>query len=303
MKMENVEIYGNESDLGGGIYLLCDNDEPVTITDSMIGSENPNGGNIAHMNGGGLYVETHQNPVSAANVTLNGTYVQRNVAEGDGGGIYMQNVDTEHSVDHLALRDSLISGNQSGGSGGGVFFQSVGGTLEPYGDPVDGAALVIARTTIDSNTATASGGGVYASFSFASIPPHEPFTTLLVRDSTISGNTAYGGTGGIEGSAGGGGIFLSAIDPYYNTITNSTISGNRALNGGGVYLTMPSGRSKTLFRHTTISNNTAGPFDGDMDAPIETQQPQYTAGGGILITGATTPPVPIAFVRSYDYRW
>ena len=83
----------------------------------------------------------------------------------------------------------------------------------------DTGMLTITGSTISGNQTGnpghtgGSGGGIVN------------YGTMTIQDSTMSGNTATGGN--FEGY--GGGIYGNN-----NTITNSTITGNSAVHGGGV---------------------------------------------------------------------
>jgi hypothetical protein len=97
------------------------------------------------------------------------------------------------------------------------------------------------------------GGGILASGG----------TTLMISDSTISGNTADGPGGGIY--AGGP-----------TSLTNVTISGNTSTDtaGGGVYA---GGASLSLDHVTVTSNRTL------IDSPAQSQ-----VAGGVYVEGVTT---------------
>ncbi|MBL4848446.1 MAG: hypothetical protein JKY65_23240, partial [Planctomycetes bacterium] len=133
---------------------------------------------------------------------------------------------------------TISSGNAP--AGGGINF----------GDP--GArgnqpCLVIDSCAIVGNTATTGGGIEHA------------LGALLVRNSTISGNTSTGNGGGIN-----------FLDPSTNDairIENSTISGNTAGGaGGGIFLR---GFNHQI-RFTTIANNMATGFGGGLRTAIST---------------------------------
>jgi hypothetical protein len=112
-----------------------------------------------------------------------------------------------------------------------------------------GTSLNIRRTLITGNTAGDGGGGVYC---FNDNP-------LLIEDSTISGNTA----GTTDGE--GGGLYAFGDGP--TTIRGTTISGNNSLGttgqGGGIFFA--SGTAPTpaiVIENSTISGNTAGDDGG-----------------------------------------
>jgi parallel beta-helix repeat protein len=149
---------------------------------------------------------------------------------GDGAGILLG--DENLTLDHV-----VITGNSSGTEGGGIGVQSIGGNL------------VIRNSTISGNTANGvpptggfagSGGGIY----FANKG------TLLLDSSTVSGNVSVAGEGG-------GIYFFGNVGTAGLVIRNSTISGNSAgANGGGIDLNTVVGT--LLIQNSTITGNTAG---------------------------------------------
>lgn len=147
-----------------------------------------------------------------------------------------------------------------------------GNSAEEFGGAIFGifSSLQITRTLFEDNIGRVGGGLLLQASSYS----------LTITDSTIRNNIANGdGDGGggihvmntnvfIEGSTisgnravqGSGGGILFDIKGDYSTptflMTNSTISGNTAFLGGGLYLNT-AGDSATNIYHTTIANNTA----------------------------------------------
>ena len=148
----------------------------------------------------------------------------------------------------LIIEDAILSGNQVTGSGGAIF----GGTAE----------IVLRRVQLSNNTATDFGGAVSAGSG-----------GVLVVDTTISDNTASSADGGGIYSGGPTRIYRSVIKNnhapnYYGggvacetlatlEIHESTISGNSAFVGGGIYATYP-----VLIDRSTLSGNTASASGG-----------------------------------------
>jgi parallel beta helix pectate lyase-like protein len=169
-------------------------------------------------------------------------------AANDGGGISLTNNST------LTLRNSTITNNR-GRFGGGIFFFL-------------GGSLVMDNCTVANNRAlamdghNASGGGIFF-YGAASTSPPAGYTpgTLLVRNSTISGN---------QGPGSGGGILL---DSFTGTllVQNSTVSGNTAgVSGGGIAQLAGTG-TITLQDSTVTANSAGGTATGTLS----------TGGGGI----------------------
>jgi hypothetical protein len=101
-----------------------------------------------------------------------------------------------------------------------------------YGNATyDNATLIIANSTISGNTAAQQGGGVY-----------NEADTLIIVNSTLTGNVAAQNGGGVFNQNG-------AV-----TTANSTLTGNVAVQGGGVF---NDEGALTLVR-TLVSGNTGG---------------------------------------------
>jgi putative cell wall-binding protein len=250
-------ISGNDGkERGGGID--ADTAGDVVIEDSTI-SENRagfglSGSTSASADGGGLRVS------GGADVTIRDTDVTDNTASRRGGGMRVLAAPT------FVLTDSTISGNTaSGGNGGGAY--------------VDGAdTATVTDTTVDGNSSQGQGGGL----SFRS------FDAVTVTDSTLSDNDASNAGGGlyVEGPAtvegttisgnsvtsdSGDGGGLSQHGPGALEISASTVSGNSAGTGGGVYTETDDG----LIENSTLSGNDATYADSF-----------YGGGGALRIVGA-----------------
>jgi hypothetical protein len=150
---------------------------------------------------------------ASANVVIDGlTITGGNAFAFGGGGINV-------SGGKLTLRNSVVTGNHSIFNGGGI--------------KNDGGSLTISNSTVSDNTAEQNGGGIFNTVS----------STLIVNNSTVSGNTANGVNSITDGTANGdgGGIYNAGN----MNVTNSTLvrnhSGANAVSasatglGGGIY--------------------------------------------------------------------
>ena len=224
-------------------------------------------GNVSEGDGGGLAIRD-------AKLDLRRAQISGNAAVGNGGGIYATGA--AGSFDSLFLREVTASLNSAGVSGGGVFVDgptdvTVIRGIYTNNTAVRGAGLFFlndalvamrAGTTVSSNTATANGGGIYASGS-----------RVTIEDASIRNNRANRGaglfvTGGrmvslldvlvAENIATdlGGGAFNARIIASVGTLWTN----NRAADGGGVYGASGS-RSEVLddFFAGNVPNETAGP--------------------------------------------
>ena len=226
------------------------------------------GSNSSDGYGGAVYASGSRVEIADSDVTYNS-------AGASGGGIDAYN-------SPLRMRGTSVSGNESLGYGGGVYV---------YGDPAVGSAPVdIADSSLYGNYARSDGGGAYLGASGA----------MTVVRTTISANDANRSGGGL---AVGYGANASAV-----TITDSTLSGNRAVrrDAGGVLIAGPTGQ--TLLQNVTISGNLAGRHGGGAsvynayDTPVavrnstvvDNQAGSPYGGGGIYQYGGDCRPDPDA---------
>jgi hypothetical protein len=188
------------------------------------------------------------------NITLSPTVTLKNLtftggdAAGGGGAIAMGIGGTSPNGS-LTLQDCTISGNASNLDGGGVYFNgknlsvlsttfhdnhanvysSNGGGLNALLRDGD---LTITGSTFTGNTAARGGGGAFVDVDITS--------TATISNSEFTGNDAS--LDGVAGSSGGGGGLMATVagdtangsNGGTLTITDSVISGNSAIYGGGL---------------------------------------------------------------------
>ena len=150
------------------------------------------------------------------------------------------------------ILDSIITGNTATYRGGGV---NVRGYLQYqyYYDPNYGGffyylyepgVLNVERTTVAENLAEYGGGIAVVEY-----------TNATITDSTISGNSATGGGGGMYFATG-----ASPNYPGYTAVDHVTVSGNRAnRSGGGIY---DRSRNGQVVASTITGNRADADFDG-----------------------------------------
>lgn len=305
LQIQTAAINRNQAQRGGGLYL--DVNSTATLTQAGIEgntSQSFGGGiasfatlnlsqvsvnnNIANTDGGGIF--------SNGNLTLNQMGLSGNRANNSGGGIF--------NLNQLQGSELAISSNQAQ-LGGGLFNSGIatidqttftqnnasidGGGIR-VGFPSTPSRLTLTNSTLQGNTA-AFGGGLEASEgSIVTVQntqflanqasdrggaiQNDDFAQMMIDQSTIDGNSAPNGAGGIfnygdlsvtnttisnnQTSGSGGGVF-SDIKPGIplssgtTNLSNVTISGNQANEGGGVQ----SNQGNTTIASTTIANNTA----------------------------------------------
>jgi hypothetical protein len=213
----------------------------VTINDCTVED------NYSGSTGGGF---GDQNNLGTLTVT-NSVFLD-NRALGDGGGI-------QEGGPSTTITNSTIQGNSSGPNGGGV--------------SVEGGNLTILNSTILNNRATVDGGGLFSNASTTTITDaviqgnscnldaggiFAGGVVLTILDATVADNTASGNGGGIV-------VETTGTGPAFSTITNTTITGNSALNagngnnrGGGIdYAMAAAGNALNLINDTITGNYAA----------------------------------------------
>ncbi|MDR3367008.1 MAG: fibronectin type III domain-containing protein, partial [Prevotellaceae bacterium] len=113
------------------------------------------------------------------------------------------------------LKNSIIRHNTASGSGGGIYAEQ--------GTAAAGTGLTITGCLIDGNTAATSGGGMYIKDICTKYNIHN---CIVVNNETPLGSSNYGG-----------GIYLgdAGSEPVIAKISNLTIANNKAYYGAGIY--------------------------------------------------------------------
>ncbi len=202
------------------------------------------------------------------------------------------------------MTNCTLSGNSaSGGFGGGiggfnstvtVTNSTLDGNSAAEGGGISGGAVLISNSTISNNIASGDGGGIsggavlishstinnnIASGKGGGIANGGAATT--VRDSTLSGNSASTGGGIYDEGTGNNQANL--------TVSNSTLSGNSASTGGGVFIEGINGDTAAVSLNNTIlasTNNLPGAnlVNGGPNTRIISQGYNLSSdnGGGFL---------------------
>src|SRR2546425_1791117 len=238
---------------GGGINLEGGS---LTIVDSAITN------NTSYGTGGGLV-----NNGSTGSLSITNSLISGNAVTGTNGGGGLS------SNGPLDVTNTIVQGNTSASYGGIAAYgrasvtdstiagnvASVGdcGGLLLYGGMSDTVVRTVVRSSVTDNlaespaTAAANrGGGICA------LAPN-----VSIRDSTVSGNRALGDPSAMPATydAGdvGGGIYVESGGALF--LTGSTVNGNQARDGDGVY-----NKGTATISNSTISDNgtTASPGNG-----------------------------------------
>lgn len=253
-------------------------DRRVSVRDSRITRNTTTGP------GAGISVTTIQ-PAPSDDVspvlTITGSVVARNVTSGSsrpGGAVYSR-------VGELVVESSRITRNRAGAggvagsSGGGIHFAP---DTDDLGPARHGATIL--KTRIDRNRAAGHGGGAY-------LDSDGP--VRVVRSRLVANVTSTQGRGG--------GLWIRDAVPAL--VRTSTIAGNRATRGGGVYVAGRTGIAWTRIAATTISRNRAGE-DGGGVLVAEAAQASIVnstlsanraviSGGGVQAGTVAAPLIPV----------
>ena len=234
---DNAKITGNGRNgiamittAGGGIFTYGS----IRITDSTISSNAATGG------GGGI---------SAKWVTIINSTISDNATNGSGGGIQADK--------SMEIKNSTISGNSSY-KGGGIYALGtlditdsniIGNVATVYGGGIGSEnstkdAIRISGGEISGNWAAINGGGIYTEVNSSAI---------TITNAQITGNGIDGGPNGDVKTNRGGGIYT------YGTLLmeNSTVSGNAATVGGGGIYSKNGTTNAMLIDGSVISGNWA----------------------------------------------
>jgi Chlamydia polymorphic membrane protein (Chlamydia_PMP) repeat len=261
LNLTDVVIENNTASYGGGLYLNYSSLGDVVNLDHVVIR-----GNSVTAAAGGLGV----NFGDYAGFHLLDSQVYNNTAY-EGGGVYFQGT-TTYGLSSVSIENSQIYANTASLSAG--FENHSGDTTVPvillntdlyqnsasyYGGAIGNyGALAISTSTMDANTATVRGGGIY----------NYEGGHIDISQSTLSDNSAQFG----------GGIYTELFVHNAGTITmtNSTLSGNSASrDGGGIYAV---GGQISLYNATIARNLVL--------VPSGVTYPGM--GAGVYITGTAT---------------
>ncbi|BBO84830.1 hypothetical protein DSCO28_53960 [Desulfosarcina ovata subsp. sediminis] len=215
------DINGDDEDFinnNENVYHVVRGSDNVVIDGFTIIGGNANGTG-SEVYGGGIYS-------NGTDVTIQNCTLKNNNATSGGGAIFL-------SGSNIAISHSIIKNNQGGYYGGGIYMKASSPTLKGLifqgNSSGNGGAIFITENsspliiscTIESNTATYWGGGIYLGSA----------SNSELNNCIISNNEA-----GIDDSLvdyyGGGGI--AAFESTMN-LNNCVILKNLCCHGGGIY--------------------------------------------------------------------
>jgi len=201
-------IDGNGTD-----RIVYDASAPLSIAQMTL----QNGNTIG--DGGGIY--------AGGTLTLSHAVVSANTSGTYGGGVAIV-------AANATLQGVVVTGNHAGSFGGGIYISGAGPTVNH---------VAIDSTTIQSNTATGPGAGIYSHGVTLNLRKslltqnhggygdgiYNDFSTANITNTTISdnGNNVEGGQGG--------GIFNHGTTALVNVTISANLASNAAGDGGNIY--------------------------------------------------------------------
>ncbi|QJX00853.1 WD40 repeat domain-containing protein [Frigoriglobus tundricola] len=210
-----------QTQLGGGIG--NSGNGAVTVTGSTF--EN----NTAGTTGGAFSDMTGQ--TAGSSLTVTNSLFLNNYAFMNGGAI-------ASGAPTTTITDTEIKGNSSGASGGGVFAY--------------GTTLTLLSDTLADNTSTNSGGGILLETTGTGQAASSITNTTISGNGAVNTNDANSNGGGID--VGGSSLVLQ----------NSTISGNYAFIGGGIFSDGATGSTFSI-QSTIVAGNRVTDNGTDID--------------------------------------
>ena len=254
------EIYNNTAYYGGGLYVYDDTSGNYTHKLSF-NSLNVHD-NTATSSGGGMGIESNTAGQHTMNVTAMACNIHDNSAGASGGGVFLAaglrsastTANPAQLVQNVNFTSTQINNNTAATNGGGVFIQRrvrnnvrIGVQFGTEGkDPM-------ATSSVNGNTA-GWGGGIETSTAISGSYPAYNVSdiTVVLSDTSVSGNVASGGGGGIQANRSkfvlnnasvtknetggdGGGIRAGVSSDFM--ITQGYLDGNVAAgNGNGMWI-------------------------------------------------------------------
>lgn len=283
---EKLAVSGNDSSRIFNISTPSATPIAVTLTGLRLTHGKATGNNL----GGAIYT-------SNVSLTLEDSELDHNAAT-QGGAIFLQNAIGVLSASKLA-RTTLANNSAKAGVGqGGGLLASFGATLQIVDSAVSAntssrgagaqfynvGSITIERSQVIGNQADSDFGGGLAFFHQTS----SGYSTVAIKNSTISGNSAAFRSGGID------------LINTRTTLTGDTLTSNSSQGDGGAISIIDTSAglvSQFSIVDSTVSGNTATGFGGGIDvsrvstfyanrtliALNSTYNPSGGGGGGIAL--------------------
>jgi len=241
--IDSSVFFGNDSDsTGGGLHLVTGEAVVTGISNTELSL------NVSEAGGGGVFIDAVDTEASLDQVNV---FLNTAATQADGGGLLIDGLNSEFLLTGLDARENSSFGG--GGAVKVVADESTirliesdfwfnestlcGGAIDVEGRP---SHLVVGRSRLRSNYASCGGG-------FSVVTPADQATSIEVKYSEFSQNSADTAPGD------GGAIYADMGTDSTLLISNSTVSGNFGNgNGGGMRLT---GNMAAQVKYSTIAEN------------------------------------------------
>jgi uncharacterized repeat protein (TIGR01451 family) len=268
---------------GGGVAVSASNRSNVTIDDT--GGPSSITGNTVQSNGavsgsgGGLSHDDGVTTVTLTNVTISNNHADQSgtgpTSIAQGGGLFtMGNGGALNMTGGSLTNNTANDTTNNKGNGGGAAITQSGGTVK------------FTNVTINGNTARQNGGGIY-NFNGAVTT----LVTTLDGTTSLSSNTATNGNGG--------GLNASDGTVKLNPSGVFTITGNSAVNGGGVAVL----GATTTITYANILTNTGSTQGGGLFMSSGSLTMNYSRIKGNTSAGATGLRVSGGTVSNITNNW
>lgn len=299
LSVADCTVTGNSATAGGGIFAASYNvtGSPLTITGSRIEANTAfEGGGVFNASGSlSISDSSISNNTAALPTGAGTTYLPYSgTLSGLGGGLLSKYMNSGSTGLNVTISRSSISNNSSDGAIGGL------GIIAPSTSPYVTNTLTVNASTISGNSAGLFGGAMVVVQGMSA-----NVVNSTIADNAATGLTKYdtsttpATTTNVPGIVGGlvfamAGSTTSGLTASTLSFANSTISGNHADYGGGLYLPYKytTAEASPLFSavNTVIGGNTATVDGADILGPSGPTGP----------TGPSGPPEP-ALSLAFDH--
>ena len=256
-------VYGtiseNTSGSGGGIYFSTAPDATLDLSKAQIRSNSSTGF------GGGCFIVGGSQTAMKQTIRLDHTSFLANRAVRDGGGLALSFYTASMHYELTGL-NSEFRDNIAGGNGGGISSRASAGS-----------DMLLEHCEFSNNEAVDSGGGLYAFNQNEESGIRLRYVTLIANTAQQNGGAIALDEGAItadffpvmmEGNravhGNGGGLYSRAEDGgFIHVRSDSQITANSAVSGGGIYHTGPRvlRLSWAKFSQNTAAENGAGVYN------------------------------------------
>jgi len=234
--LDGVEVTHNTAPNGAGLTLWHGGGS-LTVLGGTVSENTTSFAGAASSGGGILAGASGVQPSDRMTVSLSGVVIEGNSAVTQGGGVsVVRNADV--TLDQVILRNNSLSGQHPESN-----LPTIGGGLK-VGPAVsiEVSESTIHGNSVSGNTRISSGGGGIGILSLEQVLPPSLFTSVTIRNSTISQNESANNPGG----------GIRTVGQTDLTVVNSTVSGNTAVSGGGIRADAPA-----TLRNVSVVGNTA----------------------------------------------